>query len=155
VKRLRSSTHGNRCDDPHMLRWLRYVDIISKVEGWIMIMWNSMCLTWRQLMELRTKTRGTSRDWVHRRRSRRPRYLKLGVKKMACRKSRLVKMRRVLCIEDHNIRTWLGTIEVILRIYVWSHKAQDPSSRSRTWSQESSEVSKSEPRRDPKELSSL
>jgi hypothetical protein len=69
-----------------------------------MAMWNSLCITWRRLIELRTKARITSRNRVYEIRSRRPRYLKAGVK-MACKKSRLVKLRKVLCIEDHNIRT--------------------------------------------------
>jgi hypothetical protein len=69
---------------------------------------------------------------------------------VACKKSRLIKLRNVLCIEDHNIRTWLGTIEVILRIYGSSHKAQDLSLSGKTWSQEDGEVSKSEPRRTQK-----
>jgi hypothetical protein len=72
------------------------VDNISKVEGSTMTMWNSMCITWRQLIKLRTKARITSRDQVHRRRSRTPRYLKSRVKKIACKKSRLVKLRRVM-----------------------------------------------------------
>jgi hypothetical protein len=43
----------------------------------------------------RTKARRTSRNLVHGRRSRRLRYLKREVKKMACKKLRLVKLRRV------------------------------------------------------------
>jgi hypothetical protein len=62
---------------------------------------------------------------------------------------------RLWCIKDHNLRPCLGTIEVIIMVYGSSHKAQDPSSSRRTWSQERGEVSKSEPRSDPKELSSF
>jgi hypothetical protein len=46
-------------------------------EEWILIKWESMYMSWRQLIELRTKPRRTLRNRVHRRRSRRPRYLKL------------------------------------------------------------------------------
>jgi hypothetical protein len=46
------------------------------------------------MIELRTKVRRTLRNLEHGRRSRRSRYLKPGVK-MACKKSRLVKLRRV------------------------------------------------------------
>jgi hypothetical protein len=44
----------------------------------------------------RSDEKRTLRDRVHGRRSRRLRYLKPGVKKMACKKSRLVKLRRVM-----------------------------------------------------------
>jgi hypothetical protein len=65
----------------------------------------NITITWRQWIKLSTKARRTSRNQGHGRKSRRPRYLKLGVKKMACKKSRLIKLRRAICIEDHNIRT--------------------------------------------------
>jgi hypothetical protein len=54
--------------------------------------------------QLRMKARRTLSDRVHGRRSRRQRYLKPRVKKMTCKKSRLVKLLKSWCINDHNIR---------------------------------------------------
>jgi hypothetical protein len=51
--------------------------------------------------------------------------------------------------EDHYIRKWLGTMEVIPKVYGSSYKAQDHSLRRWTWSLERG-VSKPEPRSDPK-----
>jgi hypothetical protein len=80
---------------------------------------------------------------------------KAKVKKRLLRSQGWSSWERLWCIEDHNIRTWLGTIEVIPKVYGSSHKVWDPSSNSRIWSQERWQVSKSEPKRDPKELCTL
>jgi hypothetical protein len=135
VKSLEGSTYRDKSDGPHKMSSLWIMDIISKVEGWTLTMWNLMCISWRQLIELRTKVSRTSRNRKHGRRSRRPRYLKSGVKKMACKKLRLIKLKKNWCIKDHNIRTWLGTIKVILKDYGSSHKAQDHNLRRWTWPQ--------------------
>jgi hypothetical protein len=68
-----------------------------------------MCLTWTQLIEPRTKERRSFRDRVHVRSAhekvKNTKVPKARGEEDGCKKSMLVKLRRFLCIEDHNIKT--------------------------------------------------
>jgi hypothetical protein len=123
------------------LRWLWIVDIRNKLKDNDYVELDVSNLEIADRIEDEGKMNfEDSRAWGKVKKTKVP---KASGEEMAWKKSRLVKIRRVMCIEDHNISTWLGTIEVTPKVYGSSHKAQDHSSSSRTRSRERAELSKS------------
>jgi hypothetical protein len=62
MKKIQGSTHGVKCDIPYKLTWIWIMGITCEdSEGWTLTKWESIRMAWRQWIELRMKTRRTSR----------------------------------------------------------------------------------------------